>query len=109
MGPILTAVIILAVIAIAILLWACTRYRKCPSDKIMVIYGKLASKNGETVSSELFIPYSLALRMKGQSNIKANYARIQYSPDKDPDKMHRQIKDYFDNLYKNNENFTILT
>ena len=66
-------------------------------------------ENGETVSSELFIPYSLALRMKGQSNIKANYALIQYSPDKDPDKMHRQIKDYFDNLYKNNENFMILT
>ncbi len=29
-----------------------SRYRKCPSDKIMVIYGKLASKNGENVSAK---------------------------------------------------------
>ena len=29
-----------------------SRYRKCPSDKIMVIYGKVRSKNGESISSK---------------------------------------------------------
>ena len=53
MGPIFTAVVVVAVIAIAILLWACTRYRKCPSDKIMVIYGSIGkNKDGTNRSAK---------------------------------------------------------
>ena len=51
MGPIFTAVVVVAVIAIAILLWACTHYRKCPSDKIMVIYGKVGKNKDGTAKS----------------------------------------------------------
>ena len=44
--------IVIAVLVFSMVLVVLSRYRKCPSDKIMVIYGKLASKNGETVSSK---------------------------------------------------------
>ena len=51
MEAVITALIIIAVVAIAILLWACTRYRKCPSDKIMVIYGKVGKNKDGTAKS----------------------------------------------------------
>ena len=53
MGP---GLIILLVFIIVILLllgaWVVSRYKKCPSDKIMVIYGKVKSQNGEARSAK---------------------------------------------------------
>lgn len=53
MGP---GLIILLVFIIVILLllgaWIVSRYKKCPSDKIMVIYGKVKSQNGEARSAK---------------------------------------------------------
>ncbi len=43
-------VLVLVIISLAV--WACTRYRKCPSDKIMVIYGKVGrNKDGTSRSA----------------------------------------------------------
>ena len=43
------AVVVVFILLIAIL----SRYRKCPSDKVLVIYGKVGSdKNGETRSAK---------------------------------------------------------
>ena len=51
MGPVITFIVILAVVLFALFLWACTRYRKCPSDKIMVIYGKVGKNSDGTARS----------------------------------------------------------
>ncbi len=40
MGPISIISIGLVVLVLLTLMWAVTRYRRCPSDKILVIYGK---------------------------------------------------------------------
>ena len=46
-GLILTCVIV--VIVFSLLLFLIKRYKKCPSDKVMVIYGKVGSnKDGST-------------------------------------------------------------
>ncbi len=46
------AVIIITLILFATIILILSRYRKCPSDKILVIYGKVGSdKNGETRSA----------------------------------------------------------
>ena len=34
-----------ALILLSLILWVCSRYKKCPSDKIMVIYGAMIGKN----------------------------------------------------------------
>ena len=48
----LVAVIIITLILFATIILILSRYRKCPSDKILVIYGKVGSdKNGETRSA----------------------------------------------------------
>ena len=48
-GLILTCVIV--VIVFSLLLFLIKRYKKCPSDKVMVIYGKVGSnKDGSTCS-----------------------------------------------------------
>ena len=45
----LIAVCILVVVLFAALIAILSRYRKCPADKILVIYGKVGSdKNGQT-------------------------------------------------------------
>ena len=46
--------IVIAILLFSMVLVVLSRYRKCPSDKIMVIYGKLAGsgKNGSNVSSK---------------------------------------------------------
>ena len=45
--------IVLTILAFGMILVVLSRYRKCPSDKIMVIYGKLGvGKNGQNVSSK---------------------------------------------------------
>ena len=50
-GIILTCVIV--VIVFSLLLFLLKRYKKCPSDKVMVIYGKVGSnKDGSTKSAE---------------------------------------------------------
>ena len=64
-------------------------------------------ENGELISTELLIPYSLALKLKGLSNNNTQYTYIQFNPQNDPDKMYQQVTDYFEGLYKNNQNFTI--
>ncbi len=43
---------VIAVLAFSMILVILRRYRKCPSDKIMVIYGKISSKDGKNVSSK---------------------------------------------------------
>ncbi len=45
-------IVVIAVLLFSMILVILKRYRKCPSDKIMVIYGKLGSKNGQNVSSK---------------------------------------------------------
>lgn len=66
-------------------------------------------ENGEIVYSDFYIPYSLALKMKGISDNKAGYASIQFDSTKDSDKMHEQVKEYFDKIYQNNPNFIAST
>lgn len=45
-------VVVVSVVLFSLLLFLLSRYRKCPSDKIMVIYGKVgSSKDGETLSA----------------------------------------------------------
>ncbi len=43
---VLTGIIIIAVVLFAVLLGVLSRYRKCPSDKVLVIYGKVGSEKG---------------------------------------------------------------
>lgn len=50
---ILIAICVAVVIVIALLMGILSRYRKCPSDKILVIYGKVGSdKNGQARSAK---------------------------------------------------------
>ena len=50
---ILIAICVAAVIVFALLMGILSRYRKCPSDKILVIYGKVGSdKNGQARSAK---------------------------------------------------------
>ncbi len=53
MGPgIIVFLCILVLVIFSVVAWACTRYRKCPSDKIMVIYGKVGrNKDGTSRSA----------------------------------------------------------
>ncbi|MBO5789322.1 MAG: flotillin family protein [Clostridia bacterium] len=53
MQALVTFLVILAVVVFAILLWALTRFRKCPSDKIMVIYGKVGKNPDGSARSSL--------------------------------------------------------
>lgn len=49
---ILIAVVLIVLVLFCTLLIILSRYRKCPSDKVMVIYGKVGSdKNGQTKSA----------------------------------------------------------
>lgn len=44
--------VVLGVLVFSILVWAFSRYKKCPSDKIMVIYGKVGkNKDGSNKSA----------------------------------------------------------
>ena len=44
--------IVLGVLAFSVIVWAFSRYKKCPSDKIMVIYGKVGkNKDGSSKSA----------------------------------------------------------
>ncbi len=45
-------IVVIAVLVFSMILVILRRYRKCPSDKIMVIYGKVGSKSGQNVSSQ---------------------------------------------------------
>lgn len=50
---ILIAICVAVIIVFALLMGILSRYRKCPSDKILVIYGKVGSdKNGQTRSAK---------------------------------------------------------
>ena len=50
---VLVAVIIIALVLLATVILILSRYRKCPSDKVMVIYGKVGSdKDGQTRSAK---------------------------------------------------------
>ncbi len=50
---ILVAVSIISVVLLATVIVILSRYRKCPSDKVMVIYGKVGSdKDGQTKSAK---------------------------------------------------------
>lgn len=50
---ILVAIIIISVVLLATIIVILSRYRKCPSDKVMVIYGKVGSdKDGQTKSAK---------------------------------------------------------
>ncbi len=53
MNPLTITLIIIAVLVFSMILVVLSRYRKCPSDKIMVIYGKVGSnKDGSSASSK---------------------------------------------------------
>ncbi len=50
-----TIVLVLAVVLILVsfIVWACSRYKKCPSDKIMVVYGSIGkNKDGTNRSAK---------------------------------------------------------
>ncbi len=47
--------IVLGVLVFSILIWAFSRYKKCPSDKIMVIYGKVGKNKDGTNKSAICI------------------------------------------------------
>ncbi len=51
-GWVIAVIVVAVVIVFSIMLAAMTRIKKCPSDKIMVIYGKLGKKNGEMQSAK---------------------------------------------------------
>ena len=49
---VLIAVCIIAVVLLSTIIMILSRYRKCPSDKVMVIYGKVGSdKDGQSKSA----------------------------------------------------------
>ena len=44
---------VLALVAFSFIIWVCSRYKKCPSDKIMVIYGSVGkNKDGSARSAK---------------------------------------------------------
>lgn len=50
---VLVAVIIIAVVLLATIILILSRYRKCPSDKVMVVYGKVGTgKDGQARSAK---------------------------------------------------------
>ena len=50
---VLVAVCIISVVLLSTIIVILSRYRKCPSDKVLVIYGKVGSdKNGQTKSAK---------------------------------------------------------
>ncbi len=52
-NPLTITLVIIAVLVFSMILVVLSRYRKCPSDKIMVIYGKVGSnKDGSSASSK---------------------------------------------------------
>ena len=56
---ILIAICVAVVIVFALLMGILSRYRKCPSDKILVIYGKVGSdKNGQARSAKCGVHYA---------------------------------------------------
>lgn len=44
--------VVIGALVFGLILAILSRYRKCPSDKIMVIYGMVKGKNGENISSK---------------------------------------------------------
>ena len=48
---VLVAVIIISLVLLATVILILSRYRKCPSDKVMVIYGKVGSDKDGNVRS----------------------------------------------------------
>lgn len=51
----LIAVCVIAVVIFAAVAAILSRYRKCPSDKIMVIYGKVGTdKNGQAKKRKMY-------------------------------------------------------
>ncbi|MBQ7935683.1 MAG: flotillin family protein, partial [Clostridia bacterium] len=43
----------LVLVALSFLIWICSRYKKCPSDKIMVVYGSIGkNKDGTNRSAK---------------------------------------------------------
>ena len=46
MDPIVVFTVIIVVIGLMTLIWLATRYKRCPSDKILVVYGKVSSAKG---------------------------------------------------------------
>ncbi len=52
-NPLTITLVIIAVLVFSMILVVLSRYRKCPSDKIMVIYGKVGNnKDGSSASSK---------------------------------------------------------
>ncbi|MBQ2733117.1 MAG: flotillin family protein, partial [Clostridia bacterium] len=42
---------VIALVLISFIAWLCSRYKKCPSDKIMVIYGSIGKNKDGTARS----------------------------------------------------------
>ena len=42
-------IVVVVLVAFSLLLMVLTRYKKCPSDKVMVIYGKISRNKDGTV------------------------------------------------------------
>ena len=46
-------IIAIVFIVLSFLIWVCSRYKKCPSDKIMVVYGSIGkNKDGTSRSAK---------------------------------------------------------
>lgn len=66
-------------------------------------------QNGEIIYTDLYIPYSLSMKLKGIPENKTRFEDIQFNSENDPQKMHDQVKEYFDSIYQNNPNFFVTT
>ena len=50
-----TVILVWAIVLVVMsfIIWACSRYKKCPSDKIMVVYGSIGkNKDGTNRSAK---------------------------------------------------------
>ena len=52
MNPeVIFVVSVIALVFISFLVWVCSRYKKCPSDKVMVVYGSIGKNRDGTKRS----------------------------------------------------------
>ena len=47
-APLIIGLVVVAALLLSTVFWVLSRYRRCPSDKILVIYGKVAGSNGRS-------------------------------------------------------------
>ena len=76
-------IFVLIVIVFIFVAWVISRYKKCPSDKIMVIYGKVKSKNGIMAIVFINMPkrFIIPYRWRISSKMVENSTTIGFPPE----------------------------